>query len=184
MPKILTEQQLIKKCIKGDRAAQFTLYQQYKVYLFSITQRYGKTREEAEDILQEGFYRIFKDLHQYKGEGPFRAWLRKVMVNTSLMFIRKNHKVTYTELYTDVADQNKMSDTSLLNSDRSKAIIQLIQKLPISQQLVFNMKAIDGYSFREISSKIGTNEATLRSHYLRARTKLQSLLKQEIEKNG
>jgi len=184
LSKILTEQQLIKKCIRGDRSAQFTLYQQYKVYLFSVTQRYGKTREEAEDILQEGFYRIFKDLHQYKGDGPFRAWLRKVMVNTSLMYIRKNHKVIYTELSIDVNSKEQGADTSLLNSDRSKAIIKLIQELPVSQQLVFNMKAIDGYSFKEISTKIGTNEATLRSHYLRARKKLQALLTQEIEKNG
>ena len=184
LSKIPTEQQLIRKCIKGDRSAQYTLYQQYKVYLFSVTQRYGKTREEAEDILQEGFYRIFKDLHQYQGNGPFRAWMRKVMVNTALMHIRKHHKVIYTELNAEVNDHQNNADTSLLNSDRSKAIIKLIQKLPVTQQLVFNMKAIDGYSFNEISSKIGTNEATLRSHYLRARTKLQTLLKQEIEKNG
>ncbi len=123
MAKIHTEQQLIQKCKRGDRSAQFTLYQQYKIYMFGICQRYGKTRQEAEDMLQEGFYKIFKDIKQYKVEGPFRAWMRKVMVNTALMYIRKNHKVIYTELEGELADAQLPTDTSLLNSDRAKAII-------------------------------------------------------------
>ena len=184
MAKIHSEKELILGCRRGERSAQFTLYQQFKVYLFGICQRYGKTRQEAEDILQEGFYRIFKDIKQYNGSGPFRAWMRKVMVNTALMYIRKNHKVSYAELEGELVDHHIGSDTSLLHSDRSKAIIKLIQELPISQQMVFNLKAIDGYSFKEIANKVGTNESTLRSHYLRARTRLQSLLRKELEKNG
>ena len=87
------DKKLIKSCIRGDRKAQFKLYQQHKVYLFGICMRYGKNKAEAEDILQEGFYRIFKDLKQYSGAVPIQAWMRKVMVNSSLMYIRKYHKL-------------------------------------------------------------------------------------------
>jgi len=92
--------------------------------------------------------------------------------------------VIYTELEGNMLEEHLGADTSLLHSDRSTAIIKLIQELSTVQQMVFNMKAIDGFSFAEIAAQVGTNEATLRSHYLRARKKLQSLLRKELEKNG
>lgn len=184
MRKKSTEQQLIRACLRGDRQAQYGLYQKYKVYLFGICMRYAKSREEAEDILQEGFYRILKDLKQYSGEAPLQAWMRKVMVNSALMHLRKYHKIKYTFLENETSEHYLPADTSLVNSDRAMAIIQLIQKLPIAQQTVFNLRAIDGYSFREIAQQIEVKEATIRSHYLRARKKLQSLLKKELNNDG
>lgn len=146
--------------------------------------RYAKSRSEAEDMLQEGFYRILKDLKQFSGDGDLRAWMRRVMINSALMYIRKYHKISYAELEIELTDESLLADMSLFYGDRSKAIIHLIRQLPISQQTVFNLRAIDGYSFKEIAEKMGTKEATLRSHFLRARTKLQSLLKKELNENG
>lgn len=184
MRKYLTEKQLIRACLRRDRQAQFELYQQFKVYLFGVCMRYGKSKEEAEDILQEGFYHILKDLKQYSGKGPLQAWMRKIMVNTALMHLRKFHKINYTYLEKEVVENVLPADTTLQYSDRANAIIQLIQSLPLVQQTVFNMRAIDGYSFKEIAQHTGAKEATLRSHYLRARTALQSLLRKELNNDG
>jgi len=176
----MIDKKLLKSCIRGDRKAQHQLYQAHKVYLFGICMRYGKDRQEAEDILQEGFYRILKDLKQFSGKTALKAWMRKVMVNSALMYIRKHHKLKVTGIDDYVFETKGPNDTSLLNQDRSKAIIFLIRQLPAVQQAVFNLRAMDEYSFKEIASMLGGNEATLRSHYLRARKALQELLKKEL----
>lgn len=172
---------LLKACKAGNRKAQFQLYHAYKVQLFGVCMRYAKNRTEAEDMLQEGFYQIFKDLKQYKGKVPLSAWMRKVCVNASLMHIRKYKKVLYSELDGQFENKTQFVSTDLMSQDRSAAIISMIRQLPEAQQVVFNLRAMEGFSFKEISAKLDCNEATLRSHYLRARTKLQSLLKTELK---
>jgi len=143
--------------------------------------RYTKSRAEAEDMLMEGFYKILKDLNQYSKSSNFNAWMRRVMINSCLMHIRKHRKLQFSELSDDQINSYDTADLSLLNSDRANAIIALIRLLPINHQTVFNLKAIDGYSFKEISDLLNVNEATLRSHFLRARTKLQQLLNNEFQ---
>ncbi len=175
-----SNKKLIRQCIRGQRNAQNLLYNQHKVFLFGICMRYAKDRAEAQDILQEGFYKILKDLKQYNQVGPLQAWMRKVMVNTALMYIRKYRKVNYVEWEDFTHQKVKGSDISLMSEDRSKAIIHLIRNLPSSYQTVFNLRAIEGYSFKEIAQMLEANEATLRSHYLRARTALQEMLKKEL----
>ena len=158
------------------------LYEAHKVYLFGVCMRYTRSKAEAEDMLLEGFYRILKDLKQYSSSSPINAWMRRVMVNSCLMHIRKHRKIQFSELTDNQVESHAPADLSLLNSDRANAIIALIRQLPMSHQTVFNLKAIDGYSFKEISSMLEINEATLRSHFLRARTKLQQLLNSEFQK--
>jgi len=153
----------------------------HKVYLFGVCMRYTRSRAEAEDMLLEGFYRILKDLKQYSNTSNLKAWMRKVMINSCLMHIRKHRKMHFSELTDNHIESYAPTDLSLMNSDRAKAIIALIRELPISHQTVFNLKAVDGYSFKEISKMLDINEATLRSHFLRARTKLQHLLNSELQ---
>lgn len=176
------QKDIIKQCIRGDRRSQKMLYDQHKVYLLGVCMRYTRSKAEAEDMLLEGFYRILKDLRQYSNTSSIKAWMRKVIVNSCLMHIRKYRKIQFSELTEDRVESNTPTDLSLLNSDRAKAIITLIRQLPLNHQTVFNLKAIDGYSFKEISNMLDINEATLRSHYLRARTKLQQLLNNEFQK--
>lgn len=173
---------IIKSCIKGDRKAQKMLYETHKVYLYGVCMRYTRSKAEAEDMLLEGFYRILKDLKQYTKTANLKAWMRRVMINSCLMHIRKHRKIQFSELNESHIESRSPTDMSLLNSDRATAIIALIRELPLSHQTVFNLKAIDGYSFKEISNMLDTNEATLRSHFLRARTKLQQLLQNEYQK--
>lgn len=175
----LYPKKLVRACVRNDRQAQYELYQRYKVYLFGVCLRYAKNRVEAEDILQEGFYKILRDLKQYNQQVTIQSWMRKVMVNTALMHIRKHHKLQFewVESYTEMMPL--LVDNSLLEKNRANAVIQLIQQLPITQQTVFNLRAIEGYSFKEIAQQLSVNEATLRSHYRRARLQLQQLLQKE-----
>ena len=171
---------LIKQCLRGKRQAQYQLYELHKVYLFGICRRYGKSTAESEDMLQESFYKILRDLKQYNNKVPLKAWMSRVTINTCLMHIRKFKKLTYTELFDNQHDEIRGFDMDLMSQNRAKAIIYLIQSLPETQQTVFNLKGIDGYSFAEISEMLQVKETTLRSHYLRARKRLQSLLNKEL----
>jgi len=172
---------LIDACIKGNRLAQFELYEQHKVFLFGVCLRYVKNRETAEDILQDGFHKIFKNLKQYKANGPIAAWMRKIMVNTALTYLRKAGKMEFFDLVELSYKPAFPSDSSLLDQDRAHAIIYMIQQLPAVYQTVFNLRAMEGYSYKEISEKLEIKEATLRSHYSRARTFLQKRLHQEMK---
>lgn len=180
MFKKTAHKKIIKSCIRGDRKAQYELYEMNKVYLFGVCMRYSKTKEEAEDILQDAFYKIFKDLKQFNGEVPIQAWMRKVTINTALMHIRKNKNLKYVELDEFKYEQTAHIDNAFLTENRASDIIHIIRKLPDVQQMVFNLRAMDEYPFKEISEMMGGNEATLRSHYLRARKSLQSMLKKEL----
>lgn len=171
---------IIEGCLKGDRIFQKQLYNQYKVFLFGVCMRYAQNKTEAEDILSEGFYKILKDLHQFSGNASLQSWMRKVMVNTALMHIRKYRRIKYSDF--DEIQEKKQSqpDYSLFESNRAQAIIAMIHELPLPQQTIFNLRAMDGYSFKEISTQLEINESTVRSHYLRARKKLQFLLQKEL----
>lgn len=175
-----TEKHIIKACLKGKREAQKTLFETYRIYLFGICMRYAKNKHEAEDMLQEGFYKILKDLKQFKGNASLKSWMTRVMINSSLMHIRRHRKLDYTELIPDKLDHDHIYDYSLANQDRATAIIKMVRTLPGSHQTVFNLRAIDGYSFREIATQLDIKEATARSHFLRARAKLQTLLHKEF----
>lgn len=174
------EQNIIRECLRNNRSAQQKLYVLNKVFLFGVAMRYSNTKHEAEDILQEGFYRVLKDLRQYSGTSSFKAWMKKVMVNSALMHIRKHHKLKVSELTINVINDNGPQDYTLFDSDRAQAIISLIRQLPKIQQTVFNLRGMDGYSFKEISETLDIKESTLRSHYLRARNTLQLLLQKEL----
>lgn len=178
------EAALIKACIKGNRKAQYTLYERHKTYLYGLCLRYAKTPQEAQDILQEGFFRILKDINQFSGKSTLQTWMRKVMVNSALMHIRKFRKIEFSVLEVEKLENVKLSEDTFQIMDRANAVIHLIQKLPLSYQTVFNLRAMEGYSFKEISQQLNTNEATLRSHYLRARKQLQEILNKEFKKNG
>ncbi len=174
------EKQLIKSCIRGNRQAQFTLYEQHKVNMYNLCLRYAQHQQEAEDMMQEGFFKIFRDIRQYKGEVALSSWMRRVMINSALMHIRKHRKLQLSQMSEEAIHDPSMSTESPWDTEREKAILQMVRKLSDIQQTVFNLKAIDGYNFKEIADMLAGKEATMRSHYLRARTKLQDLLKQEL----
>lgn len=170
---------LLKGCLKGDRNAQKALYEKFKVPMFRICLRYANDRAEAEDMLQEGFVKVFSDLHQFRAEGPLGGWIRRVMVNIALMQIRKRKK-----LFSDVEIEN-LSDSVTTDEDifaemNAKALTRIIQKLPTGYRVVFNMFVIEGYSHKEIAEKLEVSINTSKSQLSKAKATLRRMLEKII----
>ncbi|KAA3623641.1 MAG: RNA polymerase sigma factor [Bacteroidetes bacterium] len=172
------EQNLVNGCIKKDRKAQRALYEMYKVQLFRICLRYAKDRPEAEDMLQDGFIKIFADIKQYTGKGSLGGWLSRVMVNTALQYLRKQKRRGHTLEITEIADTHQAEEV-ILSDLGAKALTNLIQKLPPGYRVVFNMYVIEGYSHREIAEQLQVTESTSKSQL----SKAKAMLRRMFEKN-
>jgi RNA polymerase sigma factor (sigma-70 family) len=168
------EQELIKGCQRRDRNAQQQLFDFFSGKMYGICYRYVRNTQQAEDILLTGFTRIFEKIDQFKGEGSFEGWIRRIMVNESLTWLRK-FKNMYVETDLEQADQEPDYD---LISDHLEAedLLAMIEQLPAGYRIVFNMYAIDGYSHKEIAEQLDISENTSKSQLSRARVYLQKLL--------
>ena len=163
-------------CRAGDAKAQRTLFRQYYSYAKSICLRYTSSGEEAEDVLNEGFLKVFQRLDQYNPSHPFKAWLRAIMINTAISYYRKYHKLD-TESQEGKPEQEAAFDDDVLDHLAAEEILAMVQKLPPAQRTVFSMHVVDGYSLREIADLLQFNEVTVRSHFLRSRINLQQMIK-------
>ena len=171
--------QLIDSCIKGDRAAQKVLYDRLAPRMFPVCIRYVGDREQAEDILQEGFITLFTRLDTYKGDGSFEGWARKIFVTTALMELRRKDALKMSDDL-EMARGMKTDTVTQLQSIGYKDLMKLITQLPPGFRTVFNMYAIEGYSHKEIGEILGISETTSRTQLSRARLWLQNRIK-EIE---
>lgn len=168
------ETELIDGCLRQNRQAQQQLYQRYAGKMYSLCCRYVKDRMEAEDVLVMSFTKIFERIIQYKGEGSFEGWIRRVVVNESLTYLRK-HKNMYLE--TDIEDAAYEPDYQRLENElEASDLMKLIEALPTGYRTVFNMYAIDGYNHQEIADQLGISENTSKSQLSRARALLQKKL--------
>lgn len=170
----------VKQAQNGNQKAQKALYDHYRVYLFGVANTYANTKVEAEDILLEGFYKIFKDLKSFNYKGDVRAWMRKVVVNCALMHIRKYRKWQYASIADEAEQIPDLKSSDFSTKHRAEAILTLIRALPEPQRIIFTLKGIEGYSYKEIAERLDMNENTLRSHYARAKQKLQKYFLQEL----
>ncbi len=172
---------LIALCIKQDRKAEYELYKLSYSYLMSICIRYSKDRDTASEILNIGYLKILRNIGSYKPEIPFKAWIRRIMVNTLIDEYRKNkrekEKISYVENYFDSTDFSEVNEA--LGKFSISQIYQEIDKLPEATRKVFNLFVIDGYSHKEISEMLNISEGTSKWHLNAARQKL----KEQIESN-
>lgn len=170
------EQKLIRLCIKGDRAAQKALYDQLAPKMFPVCIRYAGDRTVAEDLLQDGFVTLFSRLDSYKGEGSFEGWARKIFINTALMYLRKKDALKMSD---DIDNaRNIVSEYSSQIQDVGyKELMKLITSLPTGFRTVFNLYVLEGYSHKEIAEMLNITEVTSRTQLSRARTWLQSRIK-------
>lgn len=171
--------QLIKDCLKHKPEAQEKLYQLFASTMLGVCFRYTKSVYDAEEVLQEGFLKVFTRLKQYKGDGEFGGWVRKIMVNTALNYLKTNKKYRHDLLF-DEMPLHAVSTNNPVIKLQAKELAELIRQLPTGFQTVFNLYAVEGYKHSEIASMLGINEGTSRSQYARART----LLAEWIEKNS
>lgn len=174
----MNEQQLVKDCLKGKPEAQRQLYEQFAKNMLGICYRYTKSLKDAEDVLQEGFVKVFLGMSQFRSEGDLGAWIRRIMVNTALNFLKRNKRYRVEMVFTEQVLHPVADDDPAMNLD-AKELADLIRQLPQGYQTIFNMYAIEGYTHVEIGEMLGISDGTSRSQYARAR----ALLISWIEKN-
>jgi RNA polymerase sigma factor (sigma-70 family) len=166
--------QLVIVCIKQDRKAQRSFYERFAPVMYTVCLRYVRDPSEAEDVLLKGFMKVFQNLKKYRAEGSLEGWVRRIIINEALMYIRRQKN-----MYLEV-DVEEASDAQDVHPDHlaEEDLLQLIYELPVGYRTVFNLYAIEGYSHREIAEMLNINEGTSKSQLSRAR----QILKQKISK--
>jgi len=173
----MEEIQLIKKCKKNNRKAQKYLYDTYSPVLFGICIRYSDNTNDAEDILQEGFIKIFSYINNFAGKGSFEGWMKRIMVNTAITFYHKNLKHKYHSDIGDVQEVNFKYSNFYESDFTQEELLNIIKKIPKGYKTVFNMYAIEGYKHKEIAEILGIDVNTSKSQYHRAKKAIQEKLK-------
>lgn len=168
--------QLIESCRRGDRASQKAVYDRLASRMFPICIRYAGDKESAQDILQDGFITLFTKLDDFKGDGSFEGWARKIFVTTALMHLRKKDALKMSDEL-DLARGMKAETVSQTQNLGYKELMSLILTLPPGFRTVFNLYALEGYSHKEISEMLGISETTSRTQLSRARVWLQNKIK-------
>ncbi len=170
-----SHQLIINGCIAGDRSSQEKLYNLYARKMMGVCMWYAKNREEAEEILQDGFMRVFTYIHKFTGEGSFEGWIRKIMVNAALFrFRNKSHLTPIIEFNPDIHDATEgNSAIAILDA---KELVNLVQILSPAYRMVFNLYVLEGLKHREIAKLLGISEGTSKSNFANARAILQKTL--------
>ena len=171
----MTEEAILKGCLQNDPAAQRELYNRYSPKMLSVCYRFAHNREDAEDMLQEGFIKIFSQMHTFGNRGAFEGWIRRIIVHTCINILKKNKKFNES---VDIihATGAMVREESVPSIVQAKQIVECIRMLPIGYRTVLNLYAIEGYSHREIGMMLDIEESTSRSQYTRAKAMLEEIL--------
>lgn len=175
----MTEQEIISGCIRQNKQCQRLLFDQYAGKFMTLCLRYANNQMEAEDMMQEGFIAIFKNIEQYKNNGAFGGWMRKVIVNAALNILRKN-KLHFVDIE-DTSSYQPSVDAYSYSNMGEEDLMKLINALPKGYKVVFNLSIFEGYSHEEIGKMLDIQPATSRSQLVKARKMLQQQII-ELEK--
>ena len=175
----MTEEQMLAGSIKNNAAAQEALYNRFSPRMLGVCYRFAKNREDAEDMLQEGFIKVFTQLHQYRNEGALEGWIRRIIVHTCINVLKKNKKFADS---VDIihATGIHVKEDMIPSIIQAKQVVECIRILPLGYRTVLNLYAIEGFSHREIGVLLDIEESTSRSQYTRAKAMLEEIL---IKKN-
>lgn len=174
----LKEPELVKQCQRGNRQAQEYLYALTADRLYRLTFRYIKSQVDAEDILITAFTKIFESVPKfsYQGEGSLEGWMRRIVVNEALMWLRRRHNFNLTETLDESMNEPDLKQFSELDEED---IYKFITQLPTGYRTVFNLNVVEGYSHQEIAAMLAISESTSRSQLCKAKTVLKKALTQE-----
>ena len=176
---MINQDLLIQGCIDGDRKCQQKLYELYYGKMMVICLRYAKDHDEALDVFQEAFIKVFKNLVRYGNKGSFEGWIRRIMVNTAIDHIRKNKKlkemVELNEEVTGSAEEDNESE-DLLDKISFQDLLNCVLDLSPAYRSVFNMYVVDGFSHKEISTELGISEGTSKSNLAKAKMNLKKMM--------
>lgn len=173
----MIDEKFIDLCLQGDSNAQRALYEHFSIQMFRICYRYVKNENDAEDIMIEGFYKVFNNLSkfEYRGDKSLAAWMRKIMVNQSLMFLRKNKNIIL--MPSEAAVHVPSGDFPDLQVE-SEEIYQMIGTMPLGYRTIFNLYVVEGYSHKEISEKLSISISTSKSQLSKAKGWMRKMLNQ------
>jgi len=170
-----TLDELLKRCLAGERKAQEMLYKQFAAKMMGVCLRYAADRMEAEDMLQNGFIRVFQKLGGFRNDGSFEGWVRRIMVHSSIEYYRKHHKMLVLADGDELPNEPSVNPVAMANLD-AKDMMAMVQRLSPGYRMVFNLYAIEGYSHREIGDMMGISEGASKSQLSRARGILKGLI--------
>lgn len=175
----MTEEAILSGCLQNDAGAQRELYTRYSPKMLSVCYRFAHNREDAEDMLQEGFIKVYSQVHTFQNKGAFEGWIRRIMVHTCINHLKKNKKFNES---VDIiyATGVQIREESVPSIVQAKQIVECIRLLPLGYRTVLNLYAIEGYTHKEISTMLDVEESTSRSQYTRAKQMLEDIL---IRKN-
>ena len=175
----MTEELMLYGCLNNNASAQEALYNRFSPRMLGVCYRFARNKEDAEDMLQEGFIKVFTQIHQFRNQGALEGWIRRIIVHTCINILKKNKK------FTDSVDLIHASSIHLNENNipsilEAKQVVEAVRKLPIGYRTVLNLYAIEGFSHKEIAHVLDIEESTSRSQYTRAKAMLEDIL---IQKN-
>jgi RNA polymerase sigma-70 factor (ECF subfamily) len=180
---MLSDSEIAKGCLQLKRSAQKELYDRYIKKMNAVCRRYVSDKDEIKDVLQEGFIKVFENIEKYRGDGPLEAWVRRIIVNTVLTYIRKNKSNIFIKSegqeqdITSVSDGQEEEGNSIFDADFNKEdLMSAIEGLPENYRIIFNLYCIENYSHKEISQLLALKEESSRTRLNRARKMLQEHL--------
>src|ERR1044071_18812 len=171
----MTEEFIIYGCLQNHPSAQRELYNRFSPKMLAVCYRYAQHREDAEDMLQEGFIKVFSQIHTFQNKGAFEGWIRRIIVHTCINHLKKNKKFNES---VDIihATSIQVREESVPSIVQAKQVVECIRILPIGYRTVLNLYAIEGYSHKEIADMLDIEESTSRSQYTRAKQMLEEIL--------
>jgi RNA polymerase sigma factor (sigma-70 family) len=176
----MTDDELINGCMNNHAGAQKLLFEKFSKKMMGVCLRYVPDYDEAQDVLQESFIKVFQKIGSFESKGSLDGWIRKIIVNTALDHFRKNKDQKFQAEITE-EDHSLATEASVVESINAKELLMIIQALPVGFRTVFNLYAIEGYSHKEIGVMLGISESTSKSQYARARVHLQkSIIAEQI----
>lgn len=171
----MSEEAILQDCLNNDALAQKELYNRYSPRMLSVCYRFAHNREDAEDMLQEGFIKVFSQIHTFRNQGALEGWIRRIVVHTCINALKKNKKFSENvELIH--ASSVQVREDSIPSIVQAKQLIECIRMLPMGYRTVLNLYAIEGYSHKEIGDMLDVEESTSRSQYTRAKQMLEDIL--------
>lgn len=171
----MTEEAILQGCLRNEALAQRELYNRYSPKMLAVCYRFGHSREDSEDMLQEGFIKIFSQIHTFRNQGAFEGWIRRIIVHTCINNLKKNKKFNEN---VDImyATSVQVREESVPSIVQAKQVVECIRLLPLGYKTVLNLYAIEGYSHKEIAEMLEIEESTSRSQYTRAKQMLEDIL--------
>jgi RNA polymerase sigma-70 factor (ECF subfamily) len=171
----MTEEAIFQGCLKNQATAQRELYNRYSPKMLAVCYRFAHKREDAEDMMQEGFIKVFSQMHTFQNKGAFEGWIRRIMVHTCINNLKKNKRFNES-VDSAYANSIQVREESVPSIVQAKQVVECIRLLPIGYRTVLNLYAIEGYSHKEIADMLDIEESTSRSQYTRAKQMLEEIL--------